>query len=323
MSNSGAGPTVPRAARKRDAVLPILGGVALLAGAGLVLQRLAEQGLPLLQPPRPGALPGSLPSLSPSGVALALSAAFAGGLWAGALVARLAPGTRALLALALLVVVARLVPRLVGAEADPLLRLDLADLGITLLGLSWGGYFSARIAASRSARSGGPVAGGASGAGAGVLSPRGVLVVLTGWAVMLGASRIGDELSFLAASWGAGSGAPGVGSAGWSDAMIAWEQPLLVAQLVGAALACLLAGWVVARLAPAAPLRHAALLAALVALWSLLGLSATRVMHQFDARWSGWLFVAGALLWPACAVVGALLARPRQAIGNARSAPGG
>jgi hypothetical protein len=297
-----------------------------------VLQRIAEQSLPPLAPPPPGSPAGTPPSLQPGGVALALLAAVAAGLRARALAARHAAGTRAVLVLGLLAVAVRLAPRLAAADALPLLRLDLAALGITLLGLYRGAVLAARAAGdarAASARASSPAPATAplpahlpGSPPAGVLGPRGLLAVLTGWIVLLGASRLADEAALLGASWAAGRGAPGVGEDGWSALLFEWEQPLLITQFVGAALASTLGGWVVARLAAAAPLRHAVVLAALVALWSLLGLSATRVLHQFAALGSGGLFVAGALLWPACAVAGAVLGLAPGADGAERPTPG-
>lgn len=306
------------ASRAVPALSALFAGAALLAGAALVLPQIAAQLVPPFGPPAAGAHPGAPPALHTGGVVLALAAAALGGLWAGTLTAQLAGGTRALLALGLLTAAVRLAPLLAGQGAAPgagasagagagadsgadlALRLRLADLGITLLGLSWGGVLARRLASRRTA-------GRANAAG--VLTPRGLFAVFTAWTIMLGGSRLCDEAALLAAGWAAGRGAPAAGESGWSESLSAWAEPLLFAQLVGAALACLLAGSVVARLAASAPRRHAALLAALVALWSLLGLSATRVMHGFDSQWSGWLFVAGAVLWPACAFGGALLPR--------------
>lgn len=300
----------------------MLAGAALLAGAATVLGRLAGQGAPPLVPPPSGASPGSHPVLDPGGVALALAAAFAGGLWAGAVCARLAARPRAVLVLGLLALVVRAVPLVAAPDASslagPLQRLVLADLGVTLLGLYWGAHLAARRAAGRAA---GRRDGDGAGTWTGPLSPRGLVVVFTAWVVTLGGSRLADEIAFRAAAAAAGSRTPGAGEAGWSDALVSMQQPLLVAQLVGAVLACLLGGWVLALLAVCAPWRHALLLAALVLLWSLLGLSATRVMHGFDARWAGWLFVAGALVWPAALFAGVRLGIRSRSLGDGPPAP--
>ncbi len=84
---------------------------------------------------------------------------------------------------------------------------------------------------------------------------------------------------------------------------------VLRVQLATGVLAAALAGALAARLDAARPRRAAGCVALFALAWALLQHGATLTQHVYAPESPDWLFISGALLWPAAALAGAAGAR--------------